>query len=71
MPYVECPVCGLESYTAAAWGGTDHCPGCAGALPSRSASVTAVRRSSSEARMAQVESARVALQRLRERAREG
>jgi hypothetical protein len=71
MPYVECPVCGLESYTAAGWAETDHCPGCAGALPSRSAGVVPVRRFTTEARMAQIESARVALQRLRERAREG
>jgi hypothetical protein len=68
MPYIACPACGLPTYTAAAWAGTDQCPACAAELPSKSGRVLSVRSLTSESRMAQIESARAALQRLRQRA---
>jgi uncharacterized Zn finger protein (UPF0148 family) len=68
MPYIACPACGLPTYTAAAWAGTDQCPACAAELPSKSGRVLSVGSLTSESRMAQIESARAALQRLRRRA---
>jgi hypothetical protein len=71
MPYVACPACGLPTYTAAAWAGTDQCPGCAAELPHRSGRVLTVGSLTSQARTLRVESARAAMQRLRQRAGEG
>jgi hypothetical protein len=68
MPYVMCPGCGLETYSAAGWAGVDDCPRCGRDLPAKHQGATAVRSCTSQARMAQVESARIALMRLRERA---
>jgi hypothetical protein len=69
MPYVACPACGLQTYTAAAWGGADECPGCSGELPSRAREIVAARNRAMQIRMAQVDSARAALQQLRQRAK--
>jgi hypothetical protein len=71
MPYVACPACGLQTYTAAAWGGADQCPGCSGELPSKARGIVAVCNLTTQARMAQIDSARAALQQLRRRANLG
>jgi tRNA(Ile2) C34 agmatinyltransferase TiaS len=68
MPYVTCPGCGLHTYSAAGWAGVDDCPRCGRDLPTTHESATAVRSFTSQARMAKMESARIALMRLRERA---
>jgi hypothetical protein len=71
MPYVACPGCSLRTYSAAAWADTDHCPGCGRQLPSKPLRFAAVRRGVPRNRAAQVESARTALLRLRQRPGEG
>jgi hypothetical protein len=66
MPYVACPGCTLRTYSAAAWAETDDCPRCGRELPSRSVRVAPVRVASHMTRAAQIESARIALLRIRE-----
>jgi hypothetical protein len=71
VPYVLCSECGLQTYSAAGWAGIDDCPRCGRDLPATQNGATAVRSFTSQVRMAQVESARLALTRLRERASRG
>jgi hypothetical protein len=71
VPYVVCPGCGLETYSAAGWAGVDDCPRCGRDLPAGQTGGTAVRGFTSQVRLAQMESARIALMRLRARASEG
>jgi hypothetical protein len=71
MPYVACPGCSLRTYSAATWADTDQCPGCGRELPSKPMRRASVRITIPRARAVQVESARTALLRLRERAGEG
>jgi hypothetical protein len=33
MPYVRCPGCGLEAFSAARWSSVDHCTRCGTVLP--------------------------------------
>jgi hypothetical protein len=71
MPYVPCPACGLQTYSAAGWAGTDKCPGCGVELPARSGRFASIASLTPQVRTAQIESARAALLRLRQRAGEG
>ena len=35
VPYIPCPTCGLETYSAAAYSRRESCPTCASPLPVR------------------------------------
>ena len=70
MPYVACPDCNLRTYSAAAWADADDCPSCGRKLPSKPLRLGSVRMAVPTARAAQIESARTALLRLRQRAGE-
>ena len=68
MPYINCPTCGVRTYSAATWSSTDHCPRCGRDLPPRTTTAVATAAPPQQLRRAaQIESATIALRRLRKR----
>jgi hypothetical protein len=68
VPYISCPTCGVRTYSAATWSNIDHCPRCGRDLPPPTRTALASTEPPQQLRRAaQIESATIALRRLRER----